>query len=314
MKEKKNSHEDLFSALYSIRFRVVRNLLKKAISGELGKADIKRVSLPDDYDVEVGYDILNDLKSNWALIDLDTYTTSIPEMPDLVLTKLEKRWLRTILDDPRIQLFGIDGNALKDVEPLFNRDNLVYFDKFTDGDAFNSPNYVKLFQTILEAFKNRRKVKVSYIANNGNHIEVLGIPIDLEYSEKNDRFRLNVDVESIYYTFNLSQIESCALGEYYDNIMRSYNPIEEAEIVVEDYNNAFERFVIHFSHYKKAVELMSENEEVRTFRVKLQYYKADEIELLIRILSFGKNVTVVKPVELRDKISERLKRQAEYLL
>ena len=52
------------------------------------------------------------------------------------LTLLEKRWLKSLLSDPRIALFHPDESGLEDVEPLFLPEDIVLFDQFSDGDPY----------------------------------------------------------------------------------------------------------------------------------------------------------------------------------
>ena len=67
------------------------------------------------------------------------------------LTALEKRWMKAVLADPRIQLFSPDETGLEDVEPLFTPDKIVYYDRYTDGDPYGDPSYIAHFRTILQA-------------------------------------------------------------------------------------------------------------------------------------------------------------------
>ena len=53
------------------------------------------------------------------------------------MTELEKRWLKTILLDSRIALFLVPPKELNDVEPIFYPDDVVYFDRYLDGDKYN---------------------------------------------------------------------------------------------------------------------------------------------------------------------------------
>lgn len=53
----------------------------------------------------------------WPLIRAD-YSTPLENPPTMPLTTLQKRWLKAILSDPRIQLFDPPMEGLEDVEPL----------------------------------------------------------------------------------------------------------------------------------------------------------------------------------------------------
>ena len=47
--------------------------------------------------------------------------------------------------------------------------------------------------------------------------------------------------------------------------------------------------------------------------VKLLYDRADETEVLIRLLSFGPVLEIISPQDMRNKAAERVKRQMELL-
>ena len=72
-----------------------------------------------------------------------------------------------------------------------------------------------------------------------------------------------------------------------------------------DERNALERAMLHFSHLEKETERL-END---LYRVTLRYQRDDEMELLIRVLSFGPKLRVISPPGFIEQIKERLNRQ-----
>ena len=72
-----------------------------------------------------------------------------------------------------------------------------------------------------------------------------------------------------------------------------------------DERNALERVLMHFAHFEKQVKKIDE----RKYQVTLYYDKEDETEILIRILSFGPMLRVVKPVAFINLINGRLSNQ-----
>ena len=68
------------------------------------------------------------------------------------LTILQKRWLKAMSLDPRIKLFDADFSFLDDVEPLFTPADYTVFDKYNDGDDFESKDYIKNFRMIFHKF------------------------------------------------------------------------------------------------------------------------------------------------------------------
>lgn len=63
--------------------------------------------------------------------------------------------------------------------------------------------------------------------------------------------------------------------------------------------------MLHFVHFDKEVEKLGDNK----YRVKINYQKADETELVIRVLSFGPMIKVIEPRDFVNLIKERLSMQ-----
>ena len=137
----------LFSEVYGSYFNVVAKVLEQAIDGTLTDKNLYEIVSENAFSESV-MNIPTALKSGeWNLITPE-YKTPIKHKPTMPLTTLEKRWLKSLLDDPRIKLFDVSAKGLEDVEPLYNRDTFVYFDKYSDGDDFENPEYIRNFRTI----------------------------------------------------------------------------------------------------------------------------------------------------------------------
>ena len=50
--------------------------------------------------------------------------------------------MKALLLDPRIQLFNPDMSGLEDIAPLFTPDMVVYYDRYSDGDDYQNPEYI----------------------------------------------------------------------------------------------------------------------------------------------------------------------------
>ncbi len=68
-----------------------------------------------------------------------------------------------------------------------------------------------------------------------------------------------------------------------------------------------ERAVLHFANYECSPGV----DEEGGMLLNVKYNAEDEMELLIRVLSFGPLVRVLEPASLAEKVVERLRRQAE---
>ena len=72
-----------------------------------------------------------------------------------------------------------------------------------------------------------------------------------------------------------------------------------------DQRKALERVLLHFAHFEKTAEKISDDK----YLITVHYDKEDEIELVIRILSFGPMIRVTAPQHFIDLIKQRLKDQ-----
>ena len=58
------------------------------------------------------------------------------------------------------------------------------------GDDYDDPAYREAFRTLLTAVQEKRRVKMTYASQRGKTQEDECTPLRLEYSEKDDRFRV----------------------------------------------------------------------------------------------------------------------------
>ena len=198
--------------------------------------------------------------------------------------------------------------VFSDVEPLFLPEDIYVFDKYSDGDPYENPEYIRNFRLILDAIKHKYQIQISITNRHGKQITTRTIPEYLEYSEKDDKFRLIGTGSKLGNTINLGRISSC---EKYENqqggkVGKSNQP-RPRKVIFEliDERNALERVLMHFAHLEKQVEKIDE----RKYQVTLYYDKEDETEILIRVLSFGPMLHVVKPVAFINLIKGRLSDQ-----
>ena len=224
------------------------------------------------------------------------------------LTILQKRWINAIALDPRIRLFTDQPVVFSDVEPLFLPEDIYVFDKYSDGDPYENPEYIRNFRLILDAIKHKYQIQISITNRHGKQITTRTIPEYLEYSEKDDKFRLIGTGSKLRNTINLGRIISCEKYENQQGVkVGKRNQPRQRKVIFEliDERNALERVLMHFAHLEKQVEKIDE----RKYQVTLYYDKEDETEILIRVLSFGPMLHVVKPVAFINLIKGRLSDQ-----
>lgn len=270
--------------------------------------------------------------SPWGLLkrnDDGTISPVIQRKPEKRITLLQKRWLKSKLNDPKIKLFIDDetiyalSKRLENVTPLYDLKIFRFFDEFTDGDDYENEDYRKHFRKILSSVNTGEIIFLKYISRNNNIISGNYLPLKIEYSRKNDKFRLlcmqfsdqKISERTI---INIGRItDSKKTGIFYNdnNSIEKYfytNRCHEPVVVeVSSERNGIERFMMEFASFEKRAELDLETEKCKVY---IWYSKQDETELLIMLLSFGPVIKILGPADFKSKAAERVKKQYELIL
>ena len=243
----------LFHEIYSTYFQTVAKILTEAVEHPLTTEEINAII--QDYAFEES--ILNIPKAlgmaHWQLLKEDG-ATILRKNPTMPLTILQKRWINAIALDPRIRLFMDQPVVFPDVEPLFLPEDIYVFDKYLDGDPYENPEYIQNFRLILDAIKHQYPIQISITNRHGKRITTRTIPEYLEYSEKDDKFRLIGTGSKLGNTINLGRITSCEKceNEQGEKVGKRNLP-QPRKVIFElvDDRNALERVLMHFAHFEK---------------------------------------------------------------
>lgn len=290
----------IFHEMYGCYYNAVSKIIKEALNGKLDDKQMSYIINKYAFS-ESGLIIIPSLKNEkWQIINKDM-KMPIKHEPKISLTTIQKRWLKAISLDPRIKLFNVDTSILEGIEPLFTPNDFILFDKYNDGDNFEDEKYIKNFQTIIKAIHEKRKLRINYATDNS---VIYCIPVNLEYSEKDDKFRLRGRSKYKNHILNLGRIISCEPADSFENNYKIKTKNKDKYFIVEinDERNALERVMIHFSHFEKRAEKIDD----KTYRMKVYYEGDDETELVIRVLSFGPLIKVTEPIRFFNLIKERL--------
>jgi hypothetical protein len=300
----------IFSELYSVYYNAVARILTKIINEDLGQQEIERIIKEEAFEKSYDY-ISKKIKSGkWQIITED-FTTPIINPPTMPLTNIQRRWLKSISLDPRIKLFDFSFEGLENIESLFTPDDYKVYDKYSDGDNFENETYIENFRMLLKAIEQKQPLQIEYLTRYNENVVYDVLPLRLEYSEKDDKFRLLAATKEKLVIINLSRIVKIEKINTSTEIYfkGNYEATKKyVTIKVTDERNALERCMIHFAHFKKECKRIDENNYI----LNITYNETDETEVLIRILSFGAKVEVVEPQEFRELIIERLKKQKSY--
>lgn len=104
---------ELFHKIYSCYYNVVRHILDKAWHSPITRQDMEDICRSYGFQ-ESALSIIPKLTDGtWALLeeqDKHTFTSRLEHaVPTVPLTNLQKAWLKSLMQDPRFQLFFTDG-------------------------------------------------------------------------------------------------------------------------------------------------------------------------------------------------------------
>lgn len=309
----------LFSEIYSAYYNTVASIISCSQQGKLDSDllfnIVKESAFPESF-MTIGSALET---GKWPLVKKD-YSTNIQNIPTMPISILQKRWLKALCNDKRIRLFVSDEvlerlkNQLQDVEPLFTENDYYLYDKYSDGDPYDDSEYIKNFRTVLEAIHQKKTISVEYTGRFGQQKRFICAPCKIEYSEKDDKFRIISKIKNRHSILNIARINSCELTENskVDDISEEDLPDNRrTSVTLEIYNErkAMERVMLAFAHFEKSAVQISDD----VYQLTLNYDSFDETELVVRVLSFGPMVKVLEPESFRNLIQERISKQIELM-
>lgn len=313
---------ELFSEIYTCYYQIVKSILQYPAALTL---DELRTSISGmGYEESLLYLIPKLTSGEWNLLERkgDIFLSKLSEDFYVPLTDLQKSYIRTILQDERIQLFLDEDKCdylkqlLCDSQILWQPEDFYYYDRFTNGDDYSNPDYRQHFRTLLTAIHNHQYVDISYESRNNHRVHHHYLPCRLEYSIKNDKFRLlgtlRSDKQNRIEILNLDRMKSVTLmSEQADSIpdinesIRSSYYKEPVRLRIHTDRNALERTMLQFANYEKNTTKIDDN----TYECLIYYNQKMETELLIEVLSFGPLIEVLGNERFLSQIKQRLKKQ-----
>lgn len=316
---------ELFSELYSCYYQVLRHLLLN--QNAITMQDIRAQIIEEGFE-ESMLSIIPKLESGtWNLFtkDGELYLSKLSPSFLEPLSDLEKSYLKALLSDSRIGLFLTQeqlealNDMLASVTPLWKPEQLYYYDRFADGDPYDDETYRSHFQVLLHAQKKRQYVDIDYNAPSGKRVHHYYVPARLEYSVKNDKFRLlafkhtggqamRLELLNIARIQNVRTTQKTLASAVNLNalIQNSYYK-EPLRLRIVNERNALERAMLHFANYEKNTVKIDEN----TYECLIYYNQNMETELLIEVLSFGPMLTVLGNEKFLGLLKARLERQTQ---
>ena len=319
---------ELFSEIYSCYYEITHQLLSRCA---FSKKDIETIIQKRGFSETTLYLIPKLIgKDGWQLLEQrgDLFYSRLQSNPDKPVTTLELSWLKSISADPRFRLFFTDTELermeeyLQGISPLFSQESFYSFDQYGDGDPYEDDGYRQHFLVILRAIKNHTPIRIIYRNKDRLSRQCHCIPLKLEYSAKDDKFRVYCGKISKgritkYSTLNLGRITAIQLSgqaiEQHFQAQEYLHKVKCSEPVVIEITKerkAIERVMIEFSSYEKRSEY---DEQTGICTTQITYNTNDETELLIRLLGFGPVLKVVSPPHFVNLMKERVKTQTAFL-
>ena len=294
----------IFSELYSVYYNTVAEILRYAAENNVSEREIQLIidkkAFPDST-----LTILPSLKSGkWQLLDKNL-SSVLRHLPNMPVTTLEKRWLKSVCDDPRIRLFKVKMPELDNVKPLFTSEDYRIYDRYSDGDCFDNEEYILIFNLLREAVREKRAVEICMLNRCGKEITGIFYPFELEYSVKDNKFRAVAYSDNGKLVWiNIGRVKKCSFyqGSQIHTVCAVKEDMRELTFEITDFRNSLERAMLHFAHFEKRVERIIGNK----YLLHLKYYENDETEMVIRTLSFGPYIKVTEPEYFVNLIKERL--------
>lgn len=292
----------IFNEIYSVYYNTVAKIIGEIINGNKSEKHLAKIVEKNAF----GESMLNILPSmkneKWQVVRSD-FTTPIKHRPTMPLTTVQKEWLRAIFLDPRIKLFGIEPEGMEDIEPLFTPDDYVIYDKYGDGDPYDDATYRTHFRTILKAMHEGKDIKIEMLNRKGKTVYARCFPAKLEYSEKDDKFRVITSGCPFISAVNIARIQKCSICEGATCVKEKVpeRNLETVTLKVKDERNTPERCLLHFAHFEKRAEKIDDY-----YLLHIRFDKDDTPEMVIRVLSFGPTVEVIEPPSFKKLIIDKL--------
>ena len=317
---------ELFSEIYNCYYQIMKYILKN--QRELTLEELRTYITKNGYSESLIYLIPKLTSGEWNLLELDgdVFLSKLSGDFYVPLTSLQRSYIKSILQDIRIQLF-FDEKELQQLQELFadtpvlwKPEDFYYYDRFSNRDEYENPKYQQHFRTLVTAIHNHQFVDISYESRTQHRVHHHYLPCRLEYSIKNDKFRLlgivQGDKKQRIEILNLDRMKDVnmlpdtvkTLPDINKSIRASYYR-EPLHLRIHSDRNALERTMLQFANYEKNTTKVDDN----TYECFIYYNQQMETELLIEVLSFGPMVEVLGSSHFLDLIKHRLRRQKRLL-
>lgn len=297
----------LFHEIYNAYYRAIADILTKAACHPIEPETIRRIIKKEAFSESALAIVPKLAHQEWPLLQKEQ--SVLQQAPHMPLSSLEIRWLKTIVQDPRVRLFCPSSDLPDDIEPLWKEEDILYFDRSQEGDPFTEPSYIQHFHTLLVAIREKKQIHLCYRSQKGRTLYYTGSLQQIEFSAKDDKFRVLLYTSKSFTILNVAGIEKCHVLDV--PAIQQMPLVEKKQVLlqIQDRRNALDRAMLAFSDLQKVTRALKKD----TYEMTLFYDALDETEILIRILAFGPFVKIQEPKDMVDRIKERLLQQRQMM-
>ncbi len=254
----------------------------------------------------------------------------------LPLTFQERRWLLSMLQESRVQLFltGEERAAMQKwlaegagCRP-YDLSVIRHFDRFhIIRDDSHKEKAQITFRRFLRAMHEERLIHVVYRTSRGRIMEVDCQPIDIEFSKRDNTFHMIAirAGEERVDSFSLSRIMETALVKGIDTHFDRAGQKELVDELLEARDGGgctatvifpadpgiADRILTEFSPWKKTCIRQKKadgDSAAETLSLRIRYLSSDEEEIIARLLGYGGHIRVLEK-QLRREIARRAMHQ-----
>lgn len=347
-----NEHEKLFNEIFSVYYRVFAAIFGKICYENKLYTKKEMIALctetikefQDEFGTEVLWKAHAKGRVFWELLEKGGFLVPCFEngekkyrskyctlsevniyRDNLPLSEVEIRWLKTIVEDGKIQYFLDEKEilALKlilsdfaiDIKPFFMH-AVNYYDryKFPEKKEWKESS---VLNPILDAIAKKHVIKITYMSNGENLRTQDYKPIVVEYSKRDNRFVgyfLSCREKEGLKEYPLAQIVS--VGQVFKDgsgenktfdmneakkKFEEYKAKQQTSVELEfsDNLNLVDRILNEFSPWDKRCEFDAES---GIYHLTISYPKKDGKDMAIRLLSYGSAIRFVDKDHVLAKV------------
>ncbi len=314
---------NLFDETENKYFELVSRLLQN--KQKYSKKDINYIIkeyLPGDLDFDVIETIFADTEGAEIVFYIEDgqYVPIFNKDFPIRMGTIEKQAAKSLLDNKYITQF-LPFETIEKLQRRTSNINLDWSIKdievkyvFENELSIEDKNKTPVVSLLAKAIKEHRAIIYDNIRKEKNfeYRKSYVYPIRIEFSIKNDRFRISAyePEQRRFIKMNLDTMENISLtddvcAENLEIDFQDFLKVNTKIVIlnVAPVDHVIERCFRVFSYYDRKARY---DKEVNKYRLEISYLKFDEAEIIKDILSLGGYVTVTEPRHLQKEIYRRV--------